>query len=292
MSPAALALTIVLHAAVAAALWWVSPWRPHDQSETPIMVTIEPEPLSGGGAPAAGSAAPAAEPATIAPPVAEPTQQALAPGEPTPPQLQSQVTEPTPPEPSNEVEAETVWQTKASSWKPQLTLEQALPTPEPPPPPTSHDIPKPQRPQPARPVQRAQTAFPPRPAQPPAQQPPGDARATASLSGPTNSSADSLLGHGGERNDYLSRVFRHIEPFRGYPAIARQNGQRGRIVTRVTINRAGELVDIRVDRSSGWPLIDNAEIAAIRRAMPLPPVPAGMVGDPIVLVLPYSYEIR
>jgi protein TonB len=97
------------------------------------------------------------------------------------------------------------------------------------------------------------------------------------------------MGDGGARNDYLSRVYRHIDPYRDYPAAARATGQHGRVVTRVTINRAGQLLDIRLDRSSGWPLIDNAEMAAIRRAMPLPPVPDGMRGDPVVLVLPMNY---
>ncbi len=94
------------------------------------------------------------------------------------------------------------------------------------------------------------------------------------------------------RNDYLSRVFRHIEPYRVYPPSARENRQSGRVVTRVTINRNGQLVDARVERSSGWPIIDAAELAAIRRAMPLPPVPNGMPGDPIVLILPMNYGMR
>ncbi len=96
------------------------------------------------------------------------------------------------------------------------------------------------------------------------------------------------MGDGGARNDYLSRVYRHIDPYRDYPAGRPRGRQHGRVVTRVTINRAGELVDIRLDRSSGWPLIDNAEMAAIRRAVPLPPVPDGMRGDPVVLVLPMN----
>ena len=57
----------------------------------------------------------------------------------------------------------------------------------------------------------------------------------------------------------------------------------------MTIGRDGALIDLRIDNSSGWPLIDEAEMAAIRRAMPLPPVPAGMRGDPVVLVLPMNY---
>ena len=86
-------------------------------------------------------------------------------------------------------------------------------------------------------------------------------------------------------NDYLSVVFLHIHPYRVYPA----TGQHGRVVTRVTVNRAGSLVDIKIDSSSGSSIIDNAELEAIRRAMPLPPVPAGLPGNPVVLVLPMNY---
>jgi protein TonB len=314
MSPGAVALAVGLHVAVAGALWWLAPLDREDHAETPIMVTVDPQPLGGAGATASsGGGAPPAEAAEPSPPTppAEPVQQAAAAAEPPPatpveppPQPapaaqpperqqaepQPQVAEPL--KPSDE-EAEAKWQTEASAWKPHVTFENVLPPPDAPPPPTSRDIPRP-RPQQARPpVQRAQTAFPPRPVQPPTAQP-GNTQTAASTPGPTSSALDSLSGHGGERNDYLTRVFRHIEPFRVYPDAARANRQRGRVVTRVTINRAGELVAVSVDRSSGWPLIDNAELAAIRRAMPLPPPPAGMPGDPLVLILPmtYNYEGR
>ena len=90
-------------------------------------------------------------------------------------------------------------------------------------------------------------------------------------------------------NDYMSLVFRHIHPYRVYPVEARDTQQHGRVVTRVTINRAGGLVNLKIENSSGSSLIDNAEMDAIRRAMPLPPVPAGLPGDPVVLVLPMNY---
>lgn len=331
MSPAALALAIGLHGAVAAALWWAVPTRRFDHAETPIMVSIEPQPASAGTAAAPTSpmsvASPAAEAIPTesaqteakrvepAPPEAEttpepPQQAALAPVAPepavprpveptpapppsrrvepspapapvpTPAPPSEQVAEPAPapaetataaPEPPTAAEAEAAWQTDASSWKPQVTLEQS---PAPPP-------------RPVRPPTRPPTA--PRTAQAPGTRLQDYPPQTSSLGGPSTSSFDSAMGDGGARNDYLSRVYRHIDPYRDYPAAARAARQHGRVVTRVTISRAGELLDIRLDRSSGWPLIDNAEMAAIRRAMPLPPVPDGMRGDPIVLVLPMNY---
>ncbi|MBN9513164.1 MAG: energy transducer TonB [Alphaproteobacteria bacterium] len=320
MSPAALALAIGLHVAIAAALWWISPLHSDDHAETPIMVSVEPEALGGSNASAEGAAAssggapasnaPTSTPTTEtaaapAPPETTPTPPQPAQAEPQreppqPPQPQQQAAKAAEPAPPAEADPETTWQTDASAWKPQVTFEQALPPPEAPPPPTSRDIPKPQRAAPPpRPVQRAQTTPTPRPAAPPpaasSSASIGEQQSTASLlssSAAGASNSDLAAGHGGLRNDYLSRVFRHIEPYRVYPASARENRQAGRVVTRVTINRDGQLVDARVERSSGWPVIDAAELAAIRRAMPLPPVPNGMPGDPIVLILPMNYGMR
>ena len=323
MSPAALALAVGLHVLAAAALWWAAPLRPFDHAETPIMVSVEPEPLSGGLAAAPGPAvtettpaepvqSEAKQPADAAPvaaqPPPEPVQQAaLAPAQPMPverppeppprqvtapaplattavptpptenaepspappPPREQEVAEPAP-APASEAEAEAAWQTDASSWKPQVTLEQSTPPP--------------------RPIRQApRPPSTPRTAQTPGARLQDYPPQTSSLGGPSTSSVDSALGDGGARNDYLSRVYRHVDPYRDYPAAARAARQHGRVVTRVTISRAGELLDIRLDRSSGWPLIDSAEMAAIRRAMPLPPVPDGMRGDPVVLVLPMNY---
>jgi protein TonB len=330
MSPAALALAVGLHVLFAAALWWASPLRHLDHAETPIMISMEQEPLSIGNTETMASTPPKGE--TASPPPAsteakppeatpQPSQlAAAAPAEPTPAPPPERTPEPTPapvppppapevaqhppapppelvPEPApiraeatmplpapaetesattapempSEAETETAWQTDASSWKPQVTLEPSLAPP----------------PRPIRPAPRPPTA--PRMAQSPGQRLQDYPPQTSSLGLPSGSSMESAMADGGARNDYLSRVYRHIDPYRDYPSAARAARQHGRVVTRVTINRSGELLDIRLDHSSGWPLLDNAEMAAIRRAMPLPPVPAGMRGDPVVLVLPMNY---
>ncbi len=101
--------------------------------------------------------------------------------------------------------------------------------------------------------------------------------------------ATSWRGKGDQRNDYLSLVFRHLEPYR---VAARTGGaarQSGRVVSRVTLARDGRLIDVSIDTSSGRPAIDAAELAAIRQASPFPPVPQGMPGDPVILVLPINY---
>jgi protein TonB len=165
------------------------------------------------------------------------------------------------------------------------------PVPEPPPPPTSRDFSRPAAAAPAaprRPVQRPQP-LPPRPVPPAQQRPPTDAPALVPAPLPGPNPADLTAGQGRQRNDYLSRLFRHLAPYRVYPPAARANNQHGRVVTRITIKRDGGLVDVRIDTSSGWPLLDQAELEAIRRGAPFPPVPANMPGDPVILILRMNY---
>ena len=101
---------------------------------------------------------------------------------------------------------------------------------------------------------------------------------------------DVLPGQGRQRNDYLSRVARQIAQHRVYPTSALYNNQGGRVVMRVTVNRSGQVLDVSVRTSSGWPAIDAAEVETIRKAAPFPPLPSEMPGDPVVLVLPVTYN--
>jgi protein TonB len=108
---------------------------------------------------------------------------------------------------------------------------------------------------------------------------------------PLSNSADWLVGKSRARNAYLDQVARLTSRFRRYPASAFENKQAGRVVTRVTISRDGGLIDVQIDTSSGWPVIDAAEIETIRKSAPFPPVPNDMPGDPLILILPIHYDL-
>jgi periplasmic protein TonB len=262
MPIAAVALAVALHALVGLGIWWLAPLQPTESQEEAIMVSFDSSPSNVGlqmperaGPPAesiAGSPAPSDEPAR------EPEQQEMAAAQP----------EPAPTLPIYEFSVP--------------------PVPEPPPPPTSRDFPRPAAAAPPRPVQRTQP-LPPRPVPPAQQRPPTDTPALIPAPLPGPNPADLTAGQGRQRNDYLSRLFRHLQPYRAYPPAARANNQHGRVVTRVTINRDGGLIDVRIDTSSGWPLLDQAELEAIRRGAPFPPVPANMPGDPVILILRMNY---
>jgi len=284
MPPTALALAILLHVLVGAAIWWIAPLRATEPEDQPIMVMFDSTP-SNVGLQAPDKAGPPAESTAASPqPSTEPQreerqQQALAPPLPS--------TAPEPPQPAPPSDA-----------KPEPEPVPALPifefsvppVPEPLPAPSSRDFVKPpvSRP-PARPVERTQPLAP-RPAPPAPQRPPADMPATMPSPMPGPDPGDVLIGQGRQRNDYLSRVARQIAQYRVYPTSALANNQGGRVVMRVTVARTGQVLEVGVRTSSGWPAIDAAEVETIRKAGPFPPLPSEMPGDPVVLVLPVTYS--
>jgi protein TonB len=264
MPLAAVALAVLLHALVGLGIWWLAPLQPIESQEEPIMVMFDSSPSNVGLQMPQRAGPPAESQAASPPPSAEPVRE---------PEPQQAMAAPPSAEPA-----------------PTLPIYEfsVPPVPEPPPPPTSRDFPRPAAVAPPRPAQRTQP-LPPRPRPPAQERPPADAPALMPAPLPGPNPADLTAGQGRQRNDYLSRVFRHLQPYRVYPPAARANNQHGRVVTRVTLGRDGGLIDARIDTSSGWPLLDQAELEAIRRGAPFPPVPANMPGDPVILILRMNY---
>lgn len=264
MSPAAIALAILLHAATGLAIWWLAPLKSPESQDEPIMVSFDGSPSNVG----------LQEPQRVGP-----SAESIA-ANPPPPQ-----------EPAQETQQQ---QAMASSQPPQPQAAPTLPlyefsippVPEPPPAPTSRDFPKPYSAPPSRPVQRT---LPNRPLPPAQQRPASEAPASipAPLAGPNP--ADQIAGQGRQRNDYLSRLHRYLAPYRDRSHRAHGANQTGQVVTRVTLARDGSVLNVSLASTSGRPAIDAAELEAIRNAAPFPPLPANMPGDPVVLVLRTTY---
>lgn len=258
MSPAALALALMLHAATVSALWWISPLRPSIATDEAIDVTFE-------------QSAEALDP---------PSRQPEAPRTLEPPAEQQ------PP----------------LFAIPQPVVEDAVPPPFPlPPPPTAAEFPGPVPPAPSRPPPSQLKAWPPeslappsqgqRPSQPP-QRPPVDDHAAAPKPSPLRNPSDPLIGPATPgQADYFKQVARRLAPYRYYPRSSRSAGEQGRVVMRITIARDGRLVDVRVERSSGYPAIDAAELDTVRRASPFPPLPSDVSAGQASFLIPVNYHL-
>jgi len=263
MPPLAVGLAVLLHVVIAAGVWWLSPLQAREAADEPIMVSFDSSPSDIGQQLLERQGPPPESVEAGAPPADPPrdVQQALA----APPAQAA---------PQREVRLP--------------IYEFSIPVvPEPPPAPTARDFSPPPTTAP-RQVQRP-LPLPPRPAPPAQHRPAAEAPAStpAPFLGPDP--ADSLAGAGRQRNDYMTRVFRHLEPHRVRTHNARAPNQHGRVVTRVTLARDGGLLGVSIDSSSGRPALDAAEIEAIRSAAPFPAIPANMPGDPVILILRMTY---
>lgn len=83
----------------------------------------------------------------------------------------------------------------------------------------------------------------------------------------------------------------HLEQHRSYPPRARQRREQGVAHVRFRMNRAGRVLSAEIERSSGSAVLDRAALETIRRAQPLPAIPADRP-DELELNVPVEFFVR
>lgn len=84
----------------------------------------------------------------------------------------------------------------------------------------------------------------------------------------------------------------HLEQHRRYPRQAERMRQQGVAYVRFSVDRQGAVSAIRIGRSSGHPLLDEATIATVQRGNPVPPPPAAIGGDPVEVMVPVEFFLH
>lgn len=88
-------------------------------------------------------------------------------------------------------------------------------------------------------------------------------------------------GHGG--SDLLSQIWSKVNASKYYPASARRNGITGSPKVSFAIDREGSVKWVKLVRSSGRLILDEAALKTVRRSTPLPYYP-----KPITVIIKYS----
>ncbi|HHA2463723.1 TPA: energy transducer TonB, partial [Stenotrophomonas maltophilia] len=96
---------------------------------------------------------------------------------------------------------------------------------------------------------------------------------------------------GAASDQWEARLMARLERYRYYPAAARSRRQQGTAWVRASIDREGRLLALRLEQSSGQPMLDDAALQTFRRAQPLPPIPDELKA-PQELVVPVEYYLR
>ncbi len=91
---------------------------------------------------------------------------------------------------------------------------------------------------------------------------------------------------------WQGRIVGQLQRAKRYPDSARAAGEEGVAVVSFTIDRAGQLLALRLVRSSGSQALDQEAVALVRRAEPLPAPPPEMAGQAITLTVPIRFSLQ
>jgi len=115
----------------------------------------------------------------------------------------------------------------------------------------------------------------------------GGGRTTAGPSTPSASLAGtSRQGYG---KNYLAMVFAKIEAAKRYPRLAIRRRMEGSTEVVFRLDEKGGLLAVDLAGSSGYHSLDQAALAAVNRAAPFPPLPAGGRAPPHTLKVTISF---
>ncbi len=91
---------------------------------------------------------------------------------------------------------------------------------------------------------------------------------------------------------YFASIKRKIELVWQYPFDAIQRGIQGDLVLDFSINRGGDLKNIKLVRSSGFAILDEEAIESIRKAAPFSPIPKQYRIDELNIRANFIYEMH
>jgi protein TonB len=83
----------------------------------------------------------------------------------------------------------------------------------------------------------------------------------------------------------------HLQKFQKYPRSAQRRNIEGSAWLRFRMDRNGKVLSYSIERTSKHDVLDEAALAMIEHAQPLPPLPADVPGDSIELIIPANFNI-
>jgi TonB family protein len=77
-----------------------------------------------------------------------------------------------------------------------------------------------------------------------------------------------------------------------YPSLARERKQQGKAFLSFKLDRNGKILELSVENSSGYKILDQAAIRAIKEAAPFPTIPESLNKNYASLKIPISFILR
>jgi protein TonB len=84
----------------------------------------------------------------------------------------------------------------------------------------------------------------------------------------------------------------HLEREKRYPRVSQQRHEQGTVMLRFTMDRGGQVLAASIERGSGFAALDQEVLELIRRAQPLPPLPAEVAASQLELIVAVQFALR
>ena len=97
---------------------------------------------------------------------------------------------------------------------------------------------------------------------------------------------------GADRKAFAATLFGHLNRYKRYPASARMRRQEGVVSLRFTMDRTGHVLSYEIAKTSGSEALDSEAQDLIKRAEPLPAIPAAFGRDTLDLVVPVEFFLH
>lgn len=124
----------------------------------------------------------------------------------------------------------------------------------------------------------------------PAPAAPAHSQATAAAAPPAPALPPAAQAGGIHSDSWQARVLARLENYRSYPPGARARREQGVAQLQLRVDRQGRVLSARLQRSSGHGELDQAALATVRRAQPLPPIPPELPAE-LELLVPVEFFI-
>ncbi|UPG90854.1 TonB family protein [Luteibacter aegosomaticola] len=94
------------------------------------------------------------------------------------------------------------------------------------------------------------------------------------------------------RLTWESVLLGHLASYRHYPPRAERSRQQGTAWVRFTVDHTGRVSAVRIERTTGYAVLDDETLVTVQRASPVPPPPEALGTAPVDVVVPVVFSLR